>query len=232
MPNVTPGIGSCASIRGSRPNPSRNSVYTPASPMAPNSFAPVPPPASPAFSVWAAACPMGYSSCTSSMKCRRSRIDPSSPKAEPDSANASICTSEISSASPSIQAPGTVNARPPATIAPDDMMVCVTLASLSVDVPRLMSLSRNNDKMAANTIGHGSAPILSATYTEDAVMTAHPTHPITTPRRVSCPLIAFIPRIIVMRCDGAFASPTTGATEPTNGNVRQDRAPRAVREMR
>ena len=68
----------------------------------------------------------------------------------------------ISSARPSIHAPGMVKARPPATMAPADMMVCVTFASLRVDEPRETAFRKTREMMAANTMGQGSAPMRSA----------------------------------------------------------------------
>jgi hypothetical protein len=82
------------------------------------------------------------------------------PRPVPASATASICAKPTSSAYPSIQAPGMVKASPPATMAPADMMVWVTLASLRLALPR--SLRKKSETIAANTIGHGSAPSLSA----------------------------------------------------------------------
>ncbi len=96
------------------------------------------------------------------MKCRRSSAVATMPSATPPSAMASSCPSEMSSAMPSIQAPGMVNARPPATMAPADMTVWVTLASLSVLRPRLTAFRKNSDTMAANTMGHGRAPMRRA----------------------------------------------------------------------
>ena len=53
-----------------------------------------------------------------------------------------------------------VNARPPATMAPADMMVWVTLASLRLALP--MSFRKNSEMTAAKIIGQGRAPILRA----------------------------------------------------------------------
>ena len=160
-PNATPGRATLPNSReGMAPNPSRSAVNRPASPMAPNSFLPVEPPESPATSVCAAAWPMGYSSSASSMKCRRSRAVHTRPSTTPASATASIWNQSISVACPSIQAPGMVKASPPATMAPADMTVCVTFASLRFVCPR--AFRKNREMMAAKMMGQGSAPILRA----------------------------------------------------------------------
>ena len=80
----------------------------------------------------------------------------------PPSATARSCGQAVWSACPSIHAPGMVNARPPATIEPADMTVCVTLASLRLACPLPRAFRKNRETMAANTMGQGSAPILSA----------------------------------------------------------------------
>ena len=56
--------------------------------------------------------------------------------------------------------PGMVKARPPATIEPADMMICVTLASLRLRCPK----ARNSTSAVTEVkmVGQGSAPILSA----------------------------------------------------------------------
>ena len=160
-PNATPGRATLPNSReGMAPSPSRRAVNRPASPMVPNSFLPVEPPESPATSVCAAAWPMGYSSSASSMKCRRSRAVHTRPSTTPASATASICHQSISAACPSIQAPGMVNASPPATMAPADMTVCVTFASFRFVRPR--AFRKNREMMAAKMMGQGSAPILRA----------------------------------------------------------------------
>ncbi len=84
--------------------------------------------------------------------------------------------------------PGMVKARPPATMAPALITVCVTFASLRLALPCPRALRKNSEMMAANTMGQGSAPILRAVYTDAAVMMAQPTQPMTMPRSVSCPL--------------------------------------------
>ena len=85
------------------------------------------------------------------------------PITTPAMATANISPHETSPA-PSIQMPGMVNASPPATMAPADMMVCVTFASLRVAVPRLRSIAlrKKREMMAAKIIGQGRAPIFSA----------------------------------------------------------------------
>ena len=114
------------------------------------------------------------------------------PSTVPPRATASSCVQVVWSANPSIHAAGIVNARPPATMEPADMTVCVTLASLRSACPLLRALRKKSETMAANTIGQGRAPILSAVYADAAVMTTQPTTPMAMPRAVSCPLGRFI----------------------------------------
>ena len=157
--------------------------------MAPNSCAPTLPPLLPAYSVSAAAWPMGNSSSSSSMKRRRSSPHATRPSNTPASAMRIICVSETSPA-PSIQMPGMVKAKPPATMAPADMMVWVTFASFS---ERDFSARRKNSEIrAAKTIGQGRAPIFRAVYRDAAVITTQPMHPMMMLRRVSCPLVLSI----------------------------------------
>ena len=160
MPKLTPGTGSWASMVGTTPRASRSTLYAPASPMDQNSLAPVLPPASVARSVSAAAVPVGNSSSSSTMKWRCMSAVHTRPSTVPHSATKNICTQPIWLASPSIHAPGSVNARPPATMAPADMMVWVTLASFRLALPR--SLRKKSEMTAANTMGQGNAPSLSA----------------------------------------------------------------------
>ena len=103
---------------------------------------------------------MGNSRFASTMKCRWMIAVATRPRPVPASATTSICAKPTSSAYPSIHAPGMVKARPPATMAPADMIVCVTFASFRLALPR--SLRKKSETMAANTMGHGSAPSLSA----------------------------------------------------------------------
>ena len=56
--------------------------------------------------------------------------------------------------------PGMVKARPPATMEPADITICVTLASLRLRCPK--ALSKNSATMEVKMVGHGSAPILRA----------------------------------------------------------------------
>ena len=86
--------------------------------------------------------------------------------------------------------PGMVNARPPATMAPADMMVWVTFASLREREPSTRKKKREIN--AAKMMGHGKAPILSAVYADAAVMMTQPMQPIMMPRTVNCPRISFI----------------------------------------
>ena len=161
MPNATPGMAALPnSMAGITPNQSRSAQNTPARPIDPKSFLPVWPPASPAMSVCAAASPMGNSSAASSMKCLRIAAVHTSPRVTPASATMSICHQSTTGALLMIQIPGMVNARPPATIAPADMMVCVTFASLRLVLPS--ALRKNKEMIAAKMMGQGSAPILRA----------------------------------------------------------------------
>ena len=59
-----------------------------------------------------------------------------------------------------IQIPGIVKAKPPATMEPADITVCVTFASFSVVLPS--AFRKKSEMIAANTMGQGRAPILSA----------------------------------------------------------------------
>ena len=147
-------------MAGIAPRPSRSTHQMPARPMEPKSWLPVLPPASVARKVWAAALPVGNSSAASTIKCSRMSAVHTRPSAVPASATANISTQPMPSPMPSIQAPGMVKARPPATIAPADMMVWVTLASLRLALPS--SLRKKSEMTAAKMIGQGSAPILRA----------------------------------------------------------------------
>ena len=79
--------------------------------------------------VSAAACPMAYGNSFVSMKYFRKRAVKISPRATPPSVTASSWGRLTCAPGSSIQMPGMVNAIPPATIAPADMAVCVTLIS-------------------------------------------------------------------------------------------------------
>src|SRR5665648_813299 len=65
---------------------------------------------------------------------------------------------------PAIHKPGMVNARPPATIAPEDMPVWVTLISLSVVLPN--NFNTAIERTATKMVGQGSALIRNAIYIE------------------------------------------------------------------
>ena len=56
--------------------------------------------------------------------------------------------------------PGTVNAMPPATMEPADMMTCVIFASFRLVRP--IARSSTSAVMDVKMVGHGSAPILRA----------------------------------------------------------------------
>ena len=160
MPKLTPGMGSCASSAGMRPSASRATHQRPAMPMEPKRRRPVTPPVWVAMRVSAAAVPMGYSRSDSSTKRRRIAAVHTRPSSVPASATKSISTQLTSSASPSIQMPGMVKARPPATMEPADITICVTLASLRLRRPK--ARNRNSATMEVKMVGHGSAPILRA----------------------------------------------------------------------
>ena len=170
-------------MAGMMPSTSRATLHRPATAMDPNSFAPVAPPARLASSVWAAATPMGYSRSDSSTMRLRMRAVHTRPRRVPASATNSICSQLTSSARPMIQIPGMVKARPPATMDPADMMICVTLASFRLSWPKARSSTRA--VMDVKMVGHGSAPILRAVYTDDAVMMTQPTRPMTIPAKLS-----------------------------------------------
>ena len=93
-----------------------------------------------------------------------------------------------------IQSPGMVNASPPATMAPALMSVCVTLISC-----RVLFFARPRtdiESTVTKTVGHGRAPILSATYIELTVMISRPSIPVRAPRSVSCLLFSSFMMII------------------------------------
>ena len=142
------------------PSTSRATHHRPAAAMEPNSFLPVDPPARLASRVSAAAVPMGYSRSDSSTKWRWMRAVHTRPSSVPASATASISPQLTSSARPSIQMPGTVKARPPATMDPADMMTWVIFASLRLVLPTARSSTRA--VMEVKMVGHGSEPILRA----------------------------------------------------------------------
>ena len=176
--------------------------------MEPKSFLPVAPPALLASRVCAAAVPMGYSRSDSSTKRRRIRAVHTRPKSVPASATAKSCGRPTCSSSPSIQMPGMVKASPPATMEPADIMTWVIFASLRLFLPSARSTTRA--VIEVKMVGQGSAPILRAVYTDDAVMMTQPTHPTTMPAGLSCsrdsarPFDVFIcsPSYIRFPCSG------------------------------
>ena len=160
MPNDTPGMGRASSMEGITPARSRSAHHSPAAAMDPNSFLPVAPSARLAMRVSAAAVPMGYSRSDSSTNlCLISAVH-TRPSSVPARATASISTQPALSPMPSIQMPGMVKARPPATMEPADMMIWVTFASLRLVRPRARRSTRA--VMEVKMVGHGSAPIFSA----------------------------------------------------------------------
>ena len=84
----------------------------------------------------------------------------------------------------SIQIPGIVKARPPATIAPADIAVCVTLISCKFVFPN--SFRRNIETNTTNIIGHGKELNFNAINIELIVRIILPTEPIRRPLIVSC----------------------------------------------
>ncbi len=154
-------------------------------PMEPKRRLPVPPRSCVAVRVLAAAVPMGYSRSDSSTKRLRMSAHATRPSRVPASATPPIWSGLASASSPSIQMPGIVNARPPATMEPADMMIWVMLASFRLLRPN--ARSRTSAVMDVKMVGQGSAPILSAVYTDEAVMMTQPTRPMTIPAALSCP---------------------------------------------
>ena len=101
---------------------------------------------------------------------------------------ATIETKGIWLSGSSIQSPGRVKARPPATMAPALMMVWVQLISWIV-LP-LQCLSAAMLTTVTKMVGQGRAPMRRATYMLLAVMTRRPSSPITNALQVSCLSIA------------------------------------------
>ncbi len=106
------------------------------------------------------------------------------PTSTPPSTTASSVIALMSASGLSMYSPGMVKATPPATIAPADMAVCVTLISLMFVLPS--ALRENMDTSATKMIGQGKAPSLSATYMELVVRMTAPRLPMIIPRIVSC----------------------------------------------
>ena len=121
---------------------------------------PVPPREVVAASVSAAAVPMGYSRSLSATKRLRMRAVQTRPRSVPASATKSISAMLVWSARPSIQMPGMVKARPPATMEPADMTIWVMLASFRLLWPK----ARNSTRavMEVKMVGQGREPILRA----------------------------------------------------------------------
>lgn len=89
--------------------------------------------------------------------------------------------------------PGRVKANPPATIAPELIIVCVTLISCKEDP--LNRLKRAMLTTVTNTVGHGNAPMRNATYMELLVMMIRPINPMMNPRIViSCMVFSSMAR--------------------------------------
>ena len=193
---------------GTMPSTSRATHQAPARPIEPNSARPVAPPARLACSVLAAAVPMGYSRSDSSTKRRRMRAVHTRPSSVPASAAASSSAGLTSSASPSIQIPGTVNAMPPATMDPADMMTWVIFASLRLVRPSARSSTRA--VMEVKMVGHGRAPILRAVYMDEAVMMTQPTQPMTIPAQLSCPRSSAREGACFMRFSFVYPLPLDG----------------------
>ena len=92
-----------------------------------------------------------------------------------------------------IQRPGSVKARPPATMAPELMIVWVTFISCRVEPLAFFRAAMLTT--VTKTVGQGNAPIRNATYMELAVITSSPSSPTSIPRAVNCLFICFIPVI-------------------------------------
>ena len=159
-PKLTPGMGRVSNMAGITPSTSRATLHAPASAMEPKSLTPVAPPAWLARNVSAAATPMGYSRLDSSTRRLRMSAVHTRPSRVPASATSSISTQLTLSACPSIQMPGMVKARPPATMEPADMMICVTFASFRLLWPK--ARSSTSAVMEVKMVGQGRAPILRA----------------------------------------------------------------------
>ncbi|MPN33055.1 hypothetical protein SDC9_180538 [bioreactor metagenome] len=92
----------------------------------------------------------------------------------------------ISASGFSIQIPGNVKAKPPATIAPADIAVWVTFISLIFVFPH--AFNANMETSATNIIGHGKELSFKATNIELMVRIIAPALPIINPLAVSCSL--------------------------------------------
>jgi len=91
----------------------------------------------------------------------------------------------------SIHKPGIVKASPPATIAPLLMIVWVTFISCREELRAFFNAAI--ERTVTKIVGHGRAPILRATYIEDAVMTSNPKIPMMIARAVRCRSIDTLP---------------------------------------
>ena len=163
---------------------SRSQVKMPAPPMDVSSTMNFFLSLSPTSSVAAAACPIAYGSCCVSIKYLRNSAVKISPRMTPPSVTTSRAVILISASGWSIQIPGIVNASPPATIAPADMAVWVTLISCRFVFPS--AFRENMDTRTTNMIGHGRELSFSAMNMELMVRITLPIAPITRPLAVSC----------------------------------------------
>jgi len=105
------------------------------------------------------------------------------PNSAPERVITSIEIGDTSACALSIHIPGRVNARPPATIAPELIMVWVTLISCNEE-----PLNRRRTAIlttVTKTVGQGRAPMRKETYMELLVMTIRPSRPMMNPRRVN-----------------------------------------------
>lgn len=101
-----------------------------------------------------------------------------------------ILTVLISACGDSIQSPGSVKASPPATIAPELIRVWVVFISSIVEF--LAFFKAIMLRTVTKTVGHGRAPILSATYIDEEVIITNPRIPINRLRTVKEELVFFI----------------------------------------
>ena len=171
---------------GILPSQSLTNVNTAAAPILIKSIPAFLPPLSPTCRVCAAATPMGYviSASLSTTKYFLISAVNIRPRVTPANVIITNITGFTFASGSSIQIPGTVNASPPATIAPADMAVCVTLISFRLVLPH--ALRANIETSATNIIGQGNELNFSAMNMELIVIITAPAPPIIIPLTVSC----------------------------------------------
>ena len=187
------------STAGSFPSPSLMNVKTAERPRDVKSTG-APFPSFPAMSVLYAASPIGYGRFSFSMNVLLNMIVNNVPRTAPVTEMATIDIAGRAASGSVIHSPGRVNARPPATIAPALMRVCVQFISSSVEPFALPSIAI--ERTVTKTVGQGSAPILRATYMLDAVIMISPMIPTVSPLVVRGDFFASIVRILYIseRC--------------------------------